>query len=63
MRASPNKELVNIDISKILDTFIDGNDICRVCGLSHSYNPKYEDIRSSIDIIPELFRLRKYSDL
>ena len=52
---SPHKEFVNIDINKILDYFVDGNNTCRMCGQDHSFNPKYEDIRSSIDLINELF--------
>ena len=39
------------DINKIIDCFVDLNNICRTCGQDHSSTPKYEDIRSSIDFL------------
>jgi hypothetical protein len=43
-------------LEDILSFFIDENGICKKCGHDHSYHPKYEDLRSSIDIIPDLIR-------
>lgn len=51
MRKSTHKEFANIDINKIVDYFVDGNSICRMCGQDHSFTPKYEEIRSSIDFL------------
>jgi hypothetical protein len=48
---SPHKEFANTDINKIINCFVDLNNICRTCGQDHSSTPKYEDKRSSIDFL------------
>lgn len=40
----------------ILADFIDEKGMCKKCGRDHSYDPKYENVRTSIDIIPDLIR-------
>jgi len=34
---------------------VDENGICKECGQNHSSNPNYEYVRTSIDIIADLF--------
>ena len=33
--------------------------ICKQCGLDHSFRPSFEDVKTSIDIIPGLLAPRK----
>jgi hypothetical protein len=37
--------------------------ICEQCGEDHDFRPKFDDTRTSIDIIPDLLDPRKNSDL
>jgi hypothetical protein len=43
-------------LEDILSYFIDEKGTCKKCGRNHSCDPKYENVRTSIDIIPELIR-------
>jgi hypothetical protein len=45
----------NIKLEKILTYFVDEKGICKECGQNHSNNPNYEYVRTSIDIIADLF--------
>lgn len=47
----------------ILADFIDENGTCKKCRQNHSYNPTYDDVKSSIDIILELFKRSKFLEL
>jgi hypothetical protein len=33
--------------------------ICEQCGQDHSFRPSFEDVKTSIDIIPQLLARRK----
>ena len=46
----------NIKLEEILTYFVDENGICKECGQNHSKNPIYEYVKTSIDIIADLFR-------
>jgi hypothetical protein len=43
------------DLDDLLSHFVDSSGRCKACGQDHSFNPIFEDVKTSIDIIPELF--------
>jgi len=47
------------DIEDILTYFVDRNGICKICGQDHSFKPTFEDIKTSIDVIPMLTQTKK----
>ncbi len=42
-------------LEDILSYFIYENCVCRQCGKNHSYNLEYENVRSNIRLISDLF--------
>jgi hypothetical protein len=56
---SPTKDDRTIDVSSILDYYIDSDGNCRICGHNHSFKFNYEEAKSRIDIIPKLFKEKK----
>ena len=48
-----------INLEELLTYFMDEIGLCKQCGQNHSHNPEYEDVRTSIDIIAELFKRKK----
>jgi hypothetical protein len=59
---SSAKDFCDIDISSILAYYIDNDGICKKCGHNHSFKFNYEEAKSSIDIIPKLFKQKKILD-
>lgn len=55
---SPSKDGRAIDVSRILDYYINIDGTCKTCGHNHSFKFNYE-VKTSIDILPKLFKQRK----
>jgi hypothetical protein len=45
----------SLELEEILSQFVDENGICKMCGHDHSFTPTFEGVKTSIDIISELF--------
>jgi hypothetical protein len=58
----PTKDGRTIDVSIILDYFVDSDGICKICGHDHSFKFNNEETKSSIDLIPKLFKQKKILD-
>jgi len=56
---SPTKDDRTINVSSILDYYIDSDGNCTICGHNHSFKFNYEEAKSSIDLIPKLFKEKK----
>ena len=56
---SPSKDGRAIDVSKILDYYVDNDGTCKTCGHNHSFKFNYEEAKSSIDLILKLFKEKK----
>ena len=56
---SPSKDFCATDVTRILDYFINSDGTCKMCGHSHSFKFNYEGAKSSIDLIPKLFKEKK----
>ncbi|HEY7078843.1 MAG TPA: hypothetical protein VH500_04015 [Nitrososphaeraceae archaeon] len=56
---SPSKDGSTIDVSSILEYYIDSDGTCKICGHNHSFKFNYEEAKSSIDLIPKLFKEKK----
>ena len=59
---SPSTDFHATDVSRILNYYIDSNGTCKMCGHNHSFKFNYEEAKSSIDIIPKLFKQKKILD-
>jgi hypothetical protein len=46
------------DLEAIISQFVDANSICRACGHNHSFQPDFENVKTSIDDISEFFGMR-----
>ena len=46
------------DLEAILSQLVDADGICRACGQNHGFQPDFEEIRTSIDNVFEIFRRR-----
>jgi hypothetical protein len=61
MRATPellSGKVVSVlsrDPDYILSHLVDGDGKCKICKQDHGYNPTFEDIKTSMDVISELF--------
>jgi ArsR family metal-binding transcriptional regulator len=43
------------DPDDILSHFVNSNGRCKICGQDHCYTPTFKDVKTSIDVISELF--------
>jgi hypothetical protein len=59
---SPSKDGRAIDVSRIVDYYVDSDGTCKMCGHNHSFKFNYEEAKSSIDLIPKLFKENKILD-
>ncbi len=41
-------------ISELFDDLLWANSICEQCGQNHGYQPNFEGVKTSMDIIPQL---------
>jgi hypothetical protein len=46
------------DLEAILSQLVDADGICSACGQNHGFQPDFEEIRTSIDNVFEIFRRR-----
>jgi hypothetical protein len=55
--SSNRKNGVSRDPEDILSPFdlIDSNGRCKICGQDHSHTPTFKDVKTSMDVISELF--------
>lgn len=58
-KKSTSKDGRATDVNRILDYYIDIDDTCKMCGHNHSFKFNYKEAKSSIDIIPKLFKQKK----
>jgi hypothetical protein len=59
---SPSKDGRATDISRILDYYVDSDGTCKMCGHNHSFKFNYKEAKTSIDIIPKLFKEKEILD-
>ena len=56
---APPENFKSTDVSRILDYFVDSDGTCKMCGHNHSFKFNYDGVKSSIDLIPKLFKEKK----
>ena len=62
MAQASSIEIIEIhDLEAILLQLVDASGICRACGHNHSFQPDFEEIRTSIENNSETFRRRVFS--
>jgi hypothetical protein len=50
-------------IENLLYQFVDDNGVCKTCGQDHRCMSTFKDVKTTIDIIRDLFHKREHSEV